>query len=126
MAHNKKDLINHIYGNVNLSKEQLHEALDAIFSGIVHFLEQGEPVRIRGFGAFVIQDVPERPGRNPRTGEQIQVAPSKRARLRPSIELKRALNKPETIKTKAKDTKPKKAATVQNKKVVTKSASKKR
>ena len=92
MTYGKKDLMNDVIDEAGLSKEQAQKAVETVFSGITQALKQGQQVRIMGFGAFVTQQVPQRQGRNPQTGESIQIAASNRVSFKAGIELKRTLN----------------------------------
>jgi nucleoid DNA-binding protein len=53
------------------------QAVDAVFAGMARLVEDGEPVQIRGFGTFAVKDRAGRKGRNPRTGEPVQIQPRK-------------------------------------------------
>ena len=73
---NKSDLTVRVAARASLSKADAAAAVRAVFSAIADALARGETVRIAGFGTFSTRARPARPGRNPRTGERIDVAAS--------------------------------------------------
>jgi DNA-binding protein HU-beta len=74
---NKTDLINRIAEQAGLSKTQATAALQAFETGVVDTLANGGEVKLIGFGTFSVKDRPARTGRNPSTGEPLQIAASK-------------------------------------------------
>jgi DNA-binding protein HU-beta len=75
---NKTDLTNYIAQNVeDLTKKKAAEVVDAVLAGIEDALKRGEKVQIIGFGAFEVRERAARKGRNPQTGEEIDIAASK-------------------------------------------------
>ncbi|WGW00189.1 HU family DNA-binding protein [Vibrio sp. YMD68] len=89
---NKTQLIDVISEQADITKKQAHDALDAITSGIEQSLAQGEEVALLGFGSFKITERAARTGRNPRTGEPIQISASKSPTFKAGKALKDALN----------------------------------
>ncbi len=89
---NKTDLINHIAETVDLTKTNAQRAVDAILEAIAGTLAKGEPVTIPGFGIFSVGDRAARAGRNPQTGETIQIAAAKVVKFKAGKALKDALN----------------------------------
>ena len=73
---NKKDLVNEV-AKVVKTKKEAHAAVDSVFSSIAKALEKGEAVSLIGFGTFKVVDRKARKGRNPQTGEEIDIAASK-------------------------------------------------
>ena len=73
---NKRELAAQVATRISLSKSDADAAVSAVFSAIADALASGETVTIAGFGAFSTRSRPARPGRNPRTGETITIAPS--------------------------------------------------
>lgn len=71
---NKAELVAKAAETTGRPKKDVEAVYDALFDGIVAALKAGEPVRLAGFGAFERKDTPARPGRNPRTGETIEIA----------------------------------------------------
>jgi DNA-binding protein HU-beta len=74
----KSDLIQQISRETGLSQNQSGKIVNAIFDEIANALQNGDEVRITGFGTFRTSETKERTGRNPRTGEEIQIPASKR------------------------------------------------
>ena len=75
---NKKELVNEVSGKVGITKKEVGNILDAITEIIRKALSRGEKVTLFGFGTFWVLNRKARRGRNPRTGEIIQI-PAKRA-----------------------------------------------
>lgn len=73
---NKKDLVNEV-AKVVKTKKEAQAAVDSVFSSIAKALEKGEAVSLIGFGTFKVVDRKARKGRNPQTGEEIDIAASK-------------------------------------------------
>ena len=89
----KADIVEYVANNVGgINKKQAAEALDAVFAAITQHLEDGDRVQISGFGSFSVNERAARQGRNPATGESIQIPASKNARFKPAKDLKEALN----------------------------------
>ena len=89
----KADIGEHVANNVDgITKKQAGEALEAVFSAITQHLQDGDRVQISGFGSFTVNERAARQGRNPATGESIQIPASKNARFKPAKDLKEALN----------------------------------
>ncbi|MFA0156824.1 HU family DNA-binding protein [Vibrio sp. 10N.261.46.A3] len=89
---NKKDLVNHIAEQADVNKEQATAALNAIVEGITSTLADGDDVTLVGFGTFKITHRAAREGRNPKTGEVIQIAASKSPTFKAGKELKAQVN----------------------------------
>ena len=72
---NKKELINMLQANLGegYSKAETTRVLDVVFSTIKDALEEGDSVRVTGFGSFKTKQYPARTARNPRSGEPVQV-----------------------------------------------------
>nr|WP_180323097.1 HU family DNA-binding protein [Marinobacter adhaerens] len=74
---NKSELIDEIAESADISKAAAGRALDAMTSSITGALKKGDQVTLIGFGTFSVKDRAARTGRNPQTGEEIQIAASK-------------------------------------------------
>lgn len=74
---NKTDLINAVAEKSELSKKDAAKAVDAVFDSVMDSLKNGEKVQIIGFGNFEVRDRSARKGRNPQTGEEIEIPASK-------------------------------------------------
>ncbi len=70
----KAELTELLYEQVGLNKREAKEMVETFFEEICLALERGEVVKLSGFGNFQLRDKPQRPGRNPRTGEEIPIA----------------------------------------------------
>ena len=73
MALTKADIAETLFNDVGLSKRESKEMVEAFFEEIRLSLEVNEQVKISGFGNFDLRDKGERPGRNPKTGEDIPI-----------------------------------------------------
>ncbi len=88
---NKADLVNIVAQETGLSKADTVNAVDAVVSGISGALSSGDSVSLVGFGSFVVSERAARTARNPRTGETIEVGPSKGVRFKAGKALKDAV-----------------------------------
>jgi integration host factor subunit alpha len=70
----KAALADMLYDNIGLNKREAKDMVDALFDLITEQLVSGEDVKITGFGNFQIRSKSPRPGRNPRTGEDVPIA----------------------------------------------------
>ncbi|MDB9863051.1 integration host factor subunit alpha [Litorivicinus sp.] len=70
----KADLSEHLNDVVGLNKREAKELVDLLFDELRGSLIDGQPVRLSGFGNFELRDKSERPGRNPKTGEEVPVS----------------------------------------------------
>ena len=89
---NKNDLIAAVADTSSLTKADAGRAVDAVFSSIEGALKSGGEVRIVGFGTFSVAHRAATTGRNPRTGEAIQIAASKQPKFKAGAPLKDAVN----------------------------------
>lgn len=89
---NKSELIARIAAQAGLSKIQATAALQAFETGVIETLAAGEKVEMKGFGTFAVKDRPARTGRNPKTGEPIQIAASKAVTFKAFKALSEAVN----------------------------------
>lgn len=74
---NKTDLINAVSDDADLTKKEAGAAVDAVFDTIQESLKKGEKVQLIGFGNFEVRERSARKGRNPQSGEEIEIAASK-------------------------------------------------
>ena len=88
----KADIVEQIYEKVGFSKKEATDIVESIFEMIKGHLEQGEKVKISGFGNFVINAKRPRKGRNPQTGEEIIISGRRVLSFKPSPVLKKAIN----------------------------------
>ncbi len=89
---NKSELIDHIASQADISKSAAGEALEATLEAITKTLKKGDSLTLVGFGTFSVGERSARTGRNPRTGEAIQIKASKNAKFKAGKALKDALN----------------------------------
>lgn len=89
---NKGELAAAVADRANLSKSQATSAVDAVFDVISERLRSGEEVRLLGFGNFSVAQRAASTGRNPQTGETMQIKASKQAKFKPGKGLKDAVN----------------------------------
>ena len=75
---NISDLAKGVATATGTSEADAKKAITAVFDGIADTATKGEEVSIPGFGKFAVKDRPERPGRNPSTGEAITIAASRK------------------------------------------------
>lgn len=80
---NGTELINDVAGRADVTKGTAGKCIDAVFEAIGAALARGEEVRVAGFGAFTVKTREAREGRNPRTGEKIQLAAGRSANFKP-------------------------------------------
>jgi len=90
---NKKQLVAKISTSMNLSKADAERQFDGITEIILSCLKGDEQVKIAGFGTYKVAKRKARVGRNPRTGEQIQIAASQKVKFLPAKALKEMFNK---------------------------------
>src|SRR6188472_3195453 len=69
----KADLAEKLYEDLGLNKREAKELVELFFEEIRHALENNEQVKLSGFGNFDLRDKSQRPGRNPKTGEEIPI-----------------------------------------------------
>ncbi len=88
----KADIVETIYERVGFSKKESAELVETIFEVIKEALVRGEKVKFSGFGNFIVREKNARKGRNPQTGEEIQLAARRVLTFKPSLVLKTVLN----------------------------------
>jgi DNA-binding protein HU-beta len=89
---NKTDLVSIVAKQAQISKDAATEAVDATFDSIASALRSGDTVRIVGFGNFQVAQRKASTGRNPRTGEAIQIPASRIPKFKAGKALKEAVN----------------------------------
>ena len=89
---NKAELIDAVASSADLSKASATEAVDAVVDTITASLRKGDSVTLVGFGTFEVRDRAARMGRNPQTGEEIQIKASKAPAFKAGKALKDAVN----------------------------------
>lgn len=89
---NKAELLKKIQADAGLTKEQATAALQAVEVSITEALVNGEEVTLTGLGKFIIQNKPARTGRNPKTGEPVDIAASRAVKFKAGKALKDAVS----------------------------------
>lgn len=87
----KQDLVRAVAQEAKLTEAQATAAVNALIDAIQDSLAKGDEVNISGFGAFRVVERAARQGRNPRTGEEMQIGARKSAAFRAGTQLKRAV-----------------------------------
>jgi len=89
----KADLIEKIFEKIGLSKKESQEIIEIIFDTMKQTFIEGESVKISGFGTFNIRQKMSRRGRNPKTGEELEITPRRVITFRTSTQLKSVMKK---------------------------------
>ncbi|MBL8550462.1 MAG: HU family DNA-binding protein [Hyphomonadaceae bacterium] len=89
---NKAEFVNAVADATNEPRARAAELVDAVFDCITVALKKGDDVRLPAFGVFVVANAAARTARNPKTGEEINVPASRKAKFRPGKALKEALD----------------------------------
>jgi DNA-binding protein HU-beta len=87
----KADLIESVASKVDLPRATAERAVNTMFDDIVEALKQGDKVNVSGFGTFSVSTRKARVGRNPKTGESIEIAASRAAKFKAGKTLKDCL-----------------------------------
>jgi len=88
----KADLVEEVARVTQLTKKQAEAIVNLVFQTIVESLRAGRKIELRGFGSFRIRNRGARIGRNPKTGERVEVPPKRIPYFKPGKELKEQLN----------------------------------
>ena len=88
----KSDLVDLVAVKLSLPRPQVEQTFESLLDAIADGLSKGERIDIRGFGAFQIRESAARSGRNPRTGETIQIAARKTPTFKVGKELRDRVN----------------------------------
>ena len=84
----KADMADRLFDELGLNKREAKELVEMFFEQIRDSLENNRPVKLSGFGNFDLRDKSERPGRNPKTGEEIPISARRVVTFRPGQKLK--------------------------------------
>lgn len=90
---NKSEFAKHVANQHNITQDEANKVIDTFTSSVISALGEGSEISLIGFGNFSVADVAARPGRNPRTGEVLQIAAYKQPRFKVGQKLKDAVNK---------------------------------
>ena len=88
----KADIVDEIYFRSGLTRKECVETVDLFFELIKSTLEKGETVKVTGFGNFVVHNKAARRGRNPKTGEIMEITARKVMKFKPGEPLKGLIN----------------------------------
>lgn len=88
MALTKADMAERLFEELGLNKREAKEMVETFFEEIRQALEKGEQVKLSGFGNFDLREKKQRPGRNPKTGEEIPISARRVVTFRPGQKLK--------------------------------------
>lgn len=89
----KADLVEMLFNRMGMNKKDAKDMVDAFFDEIRSALESGRTVKLSGFGNFQLRDKAQRPGRNPKTGEEIAITARRVVTFHASQKLKEAVAK---------------------------------
>jgi len=89
----KADLVDSIFEKIGLSKKEAQELIEILFDTMKQAFLEGESVKISGFGTFNVRKKMARRGRNPKTGEDLEITPRKTITFRASNQLKSTVEK---------------------------------
>ena len=89
----KAELVDEVARVVQLTKKQAETIVNIVFDSIVDSLRAGQKIELRGFGSFRLRSRKSRTGRNPKTGEKVEVPSKKIPYFKPGKELKELINK---------------------------------
>ena len=87
----KVDIVNEVSRVADVTKVKAELAVDAVFEAMRHSMQRGERIELRGFGVFQVKPRKRGIGRNPRTGEKIQIKASKTVGFKASRDLKKSM-----------------------------------
>ncbi len=88
MAFTKADMAERLFSKLGLSKRDAKDLVENFFEEIRAALQRGEQVKLSGFGNFDLRDKNQRPGRNPKTGQEIPITARRVVTFRPGQKLK--------------------------------------
>ena len=89
----KAELVDEVARVVQLTKKQAETIVNIVFDSIVDSLRSGQKIELRGFGSFRLRSRKSRTGRNPKTGEKVEVPSKKIPYFKPGKELKELINR---------------------------------
>jgi integration host factor subunit beta len=89
----KAELVDEVASVVQLTKKQAETIVNIVFDSIVDSLRNGQKIELRGFGSFRLRNRKSRTGRNPKTGEKVEVPSKKIPYFKPGKELKELINR---------------------------------
>ncbi|MCX8601400.1 MULTISPECIES: integration host factor subunit alpha [unclassified Gilliamella] len=97
MTLTKADIADRLAEKFDIDRQEAKVLVELFFEEIRVALEKGEPVKLSGFGNFAIRDKNSRPGRNPKTGESVDISARRVVTFRPGIKFRERIEKNLTI-----------------------------
>ena len=91
MAITKDSLVEMVHNEVGLNKREAKELIECFFETIKKSLEDGNDIKLSGFGNFILRDKSPRPGRNPKTGEEVTISERRVVTFKSGLKLKSKL-----------------------------------
>jgi integration host factor subunit alpha len=88
----KIDIVQNVHDKLGFSKKDSAIIVEAVFDVIKENLAHGEKIKVSGFGSFIVKEKKARRGRNPQTGDEIEISARKVLTFKPSQVLRKALN----------------------------------
>jgi integration host factor subunit alpha len=88
----KADIVERVYNKIGFSKKEASDLVELVFATLKNSLNEGEKVKISGFGNFTVKEKKARTGRNPQTGDQITISARRVLTFKPSQILKDIIN----------------------------------
>ena len=88
----KADLVEIVAAEADMTKKDVEQLVEIIFDSIVTTLNKGEKIELRGFGSFRVRERNARKGRNPKTGEPVEIPAKRVAYFKPGKDLKEIIN----------------------------------
>ena len=89
----KADLVERVAVEAELTKKDAEQLVEIVLDSIIHSLNEGEKIELRGFGSFRIRERNSRKGRNPKTGAAVDIPAKRVAYFKPGKEVRERLNK---------------------------------
>jgi|TARA_Y100000294_G_scaffold473_1_gene442 integration host factor subunit alpha len=93
VALTKFDIVNSLNDEIGLNKREAKELVDSFFDNIKRLLSQGQEIKLSGFGNFQLKNKSSRPGRNPRTGDDVEITARRVVTFKSGQKLKESMKK---------------------------------
>ena len=91
MTITKDSLVEMVHNEIGLNKREAKELIESFFEQIKKSLEEGNDIKLSGFGNFSLRDKAPRPGRNPKTGEEVTISSRRVVKFKSGLKLKSKL-----------------------------------
>ena len=89
----KADIVEKVYQKIGFSKKEASELVELVFTSLKDVLTKGDKVKISGFGKWTVKEKRSRPGRNPHTGEKIEISARRVVTFLPSDKMRDQVNR---------------------------------